>query len=89
MLTEDQVINVLQKFSDQFRSELNKLTMQLDDMNKKLEVARSNIPEPEKETQVKFEVKTEEPKQSHPRTGDYTPGSPEVAVENFFYSGTR
>ena len=90
MLTEEQVICVLQKFADQFRDELNKLTAQVDEVSKRLNMMKAQLPMPEKESQARFEVKREEPKPiNHPRTGEFRPGSPEVAIESFFYSGHR
>ncbi len=93
MLTEDQIVTVLQKFADSFKEEITKLTVEVNDLKQKLNgVSMAPASQPiEKET---FQLR-EAPRPAaaavteHPRTGGFKPGSDEVSIEKFFYSGGR
>jgi len=96
MLTEDQMVNVLQKFADSFKDEINKLTIEVNELKQRVGMMKSapaSAPV-ERETQAVFQLREEHrpvavASAEHPRTGSFKPGTDEVSIEKFFYSGGK
>ncbi len=88
-MEDEKIVGVLQNFANQVMGEVNKLSIRLDEIDKRMGVIKENLPE-EKEIQKTMVIEPiKESKPNHHRTGEYLPGCPEVAVENFFYCGQR
>ncbi len=94
--TKEEVVNVLQKFADQFVSEINKIQTAVEEQNKRImsmENSVNNISKPtvKEEEKPQTTLNTQQPEQkkeeNNPRSGEFE--SDDVSVEKFFYFGQK
>ncbi|MFW6013555.1 MAG: hypothetical protein ACOCZQ_00445 [Nanoarchaeota archaeon] len=98
---EEKMIEVLQKFADQFNAEINKLNEKINEQEETIRQIAQRIvsmseenSSAEKDTsekqQSQQQLKTEQEEQKSedkPRSGDYN--SSDVSIEDFFYFGQK